>query len=347
MQPFTTTEQPIHMAFRQIWTKLNMTPVATGGARRYSNAKQRGIMTDIPATAFITVRDFLRHAVSRFNAAGLVYGHGTTNAYDEAAYLVLEGLNLPIDRLEPFLDARLLDTERQRLADLIELRATTRKPLPYLLNKAYMHGVPFYVDERVIIPRSYIGELLGRSDFAGDENGLIPEPDSVETVLDLCTGSGCLAILAAMRFENAAVDATDLSADALEVAQVNLASHGLESRISLHQGNLFSALKGRRYDLILANPPYVAEEEVEAFSPEYAAEPRMAHISGDDGFDLVRQILAKAPDHLTETGMLICEFGTGRDQLIAEYPDLPFLFLDTEESHGEVFALSAEDFARA
>lgn len=304
-------------------------------------------MTETPASTFVTVRDFLRHAVSRFNAANLVYGHGTTNAYDEAAYLVLEGLNLPIDRLEPFLDARLLDTERQRLADLIDLRATTRKPLPYLLNKSYMHGVPFYVDERVIIPRSYIGELLGRTDFAGGENALIPEPDSIETVLDLCTGSGCLAILAAMRFENADVDATDLSADALEVAQINVANHGFEDRVSLHQGNLFSSLHGRRYDLILANPPYVAEEEVGEFAPEHAAEPRMAHVSGDDGFDLVRRILAVAPEHLTETGMLICEFGTGRDQLIAEYPDLPFLFLDTEESQGEVFALSAEDFARA
>ena len=301
-------------------------------------------MTDTPATAFVTIRDFLRHAVSRFNAAGLVYGHGTANAYDEAAYLVLEGLNLPIDRLEPFLDARLLVAERQRLADLIERRVSTRKPLPYLLNKAYMHGVPFYVDERVIIPRSYIGEIMGRSDFAGDENSLILEPDSIETVLDLCTGSGCLAILAAMRFENAEVDATDLSADALDVARINLERHGLQDRISLHQGNLFSALKGRRYDLILANPPYVAEEEVEAFAPEHAAEPKMAHVSGGDGFDLVRRILAEAPDHLTETGMLICEFGTGRGHLIAEFPDLPFLFLDTEESQGEVFALSAQDF---
>ncbi len=304
-------------------------------------------MTGSPISSFQTIRDFLRHAVSRFTAAELVYGHGTTNAYDEAAYLVLEGLHLPIDRLEPFLDARLLDTERRHLADLIDARVTTRKPLPYLLNKAYMHGVPFYVDERVIIPRSYIGELLGRPDFAGGENALIPEPESIESVLDLCTGSACIAVLAAMRFENARVDATDLSADALEVAQINVATHRLDNRITLHQGNLFSALKDRRYDLILANPPYVAQEEVNAFAPEHAAEPKMAHVSGEDGFDLVRQILAEAPGHLTETGLLICEFGTGRDQLVADYPDLPFLFLDTEDSQGEVFALSAEDFAQA
>lgn len=304
-------------------------------------------MTDKPANSFLTVRDFLRYAVSRFNAANLVYGHGTTNAYDEAAYLVLEGLSLPIDRLEPFLEARLLGSERERLVGLIDARVATRKPLPYLLNKAYMHGVPFYVDERVIIPRSYIGELLARDDFAGGDQALIPEPDSVETILDLCTGSACLAILAAMRFENAWVDAADLSIDALDVARINVENHGLGDRISLHQGNLFAPLKGRRYDLILANPPYVARGEVDAFAPEHAAEPELAHVSGDDGFDLVRQILADAPHHLTETGMLVCEFGTGRDILAEEYPDLPFQFLDTEESQGEVFALSAEDFARA
>lgn len=300
-------------------------------------------MSDTPETTFKTVRDFLRYAVSRFNAADLVYGHGTTNVYDEAAYLVLEGLHLPIDQLEPYLDATLLLSERQRLTALIDARVTTRKPLPYLLNKAYMHGVPFYVDERVIIPRSYIGELMGMENFAGGEGALLPEPENIETVLDLCTGSGCLAILAAMRFENATVDATDLSQDALDVAAINVSNHNLGDQISLYKGNLFSALKGRRYDLIIANPPYVAEEEVAGFEPEHQAEPRMAHISGDDGFDLVRQILAEAPNHLTETGILICEFGTGRDILEAEFPHLPFMFLDTEQSEGEVFAISAAD----
>ena len=299
-----------------------------------------------PAQTLYSIRDFLRFAVSSFNKADLTYGHGTTNAYDEAAYLVLEGLSLPIDRLEPFLDARVLPDEAARLVSLIEARVSTRKPLPYLLNKAYMHGVPFYVDERVIIPRSYIGELLALPSFIGGEGSLIPEPDSIEAVLDLCTGSGCLAILAAMRLDNAEVDATDLSPQALEVAAINVAKHGLADRVRLHQGNLFAPIDGRRYDLILANPPYVAEGEVEAFAAEYAAEPRMAHVSGQDGFDLVRQILSEAPDHLTETGLLICEFGTGRDILEAEYPNLPFTFLDTEESEGEVFALSAEDFAR-
>ncbi len=233
------------------------------------------------------------------------------------------------------------------LARLIEARVKTRKPLPYLLNKAYMHGVPFFVDERVIIPRSYIGELLANPSFVGGEDALIPEPENIESVLDLCTGSGCLAVLSAMRFENAEVDATDLSADALEVAAINIARHGLQERIILHHGDLFSPLNRRRYDLILANPPYVAEREVIAFASEYAAEPRMAHVAGADGFDLVRQILERAKDHLTETGLLVCEFGTGREILEEEYAHLPFIFLDTEESQGEVFALSAEDLARA
>lgn len=300
-------------------------------------------MSQTPVNTFTTVRDFLRYSVSQFNAANLVFGHGTSSAYDEAAYLVLEGLNLPIDQLEPYLDAKLVEDERQRLADLIALRVSTRKPLPYLLNKAYMQGIPFYVDERVIIPRSYIGELMGMENFAGHDAALIPDPSEIETILDLCTGSACLAILAAMRFENAAIDATDLSKDALEVAKINVENHGLGDQVSLHLGNLFAAVKGNRYDLIIANPPYVAIQEVNAFASEYAAEPRMAHVSGDDGFDLVRQILGQAKQHLTDTGLLICEFGTGREILESEYPDLPFLFLDTEQSNSEVFAISAVD----
>jgi ribosomal protein L3 glutamine methyltransferase len=295
-------------------------------------------------SALQSVRDFFRYAVSRFNAAGLVYGHGTDNAVDEAAFLVLEGLNLPIDSLDPFMDARLLRAERERLAGLIEARVTTRKPLPYLLNKAYIQGVPFYVDERVIVPRSFIGEILAGEMFAGGEDSLIPAPENVTAVLDLCTGSGCLAVLAAMRFENADVTGTDLSADALEVAAINIRTHKLEGRVSLVQGDLFEPLNGARFDLILANPPYVAEAEVAAFDPEYRAEPKMAHLAGADGFDLVRKILADAPDHLTDDGLLICEFGTGREMLEAEFPDLPFMWLDTERSEAEVFALGKADF---
>jgi ribosomal protein L3 glutamine methyltransferase len=262
-----------------------------------------------------TLRDFLRYAISRFNQAELVYGHGTDNAFDEAAFLVLEALHLPIDNLEPFLDARLLKAEKQRLAALIESRVTTRKPLPYLLNKAYIQGVPFFVDERVIVPRSYIGELMAGEMFAGNEESLIPDPNSIESVLDLCTGSGCLAILAAMRFENAEVCGADLSKDALEVAKINVARHFPNGRVRLFHGDLFAPVSGRKFDLILANPPYVAEAETAAFEPEHRAEPLMAHLSGKDGFELTRRILKEAVRHLTDEGLLICEIGTGRDLL--------------------------------
>ncbi len=293
-----------------------------------------------------TIRDFLRHAVSCFNKAELVFGHGTDNAFDEAAFLVLEALHLPIDNLEPFLDARLLNTEKERLAEIIEARVTTRKPLPYLLNKAYIQGVPFFVDERVIVPRSYIGEIMAGDMFAGHEDSLIPEPDGEETILDLCTGSACLAILAAMRFENAKVCAADLSKEALEVAKINVHKHRLQARIELFQGDLFAPLGSRRFDLILANPAYVADAEAEAFDAEYRAEPLIAHVSGPDGLDLTRRILANAGKHMTKGGILICEIGTGRELLEAEFPDLPFRWLDTEFSEGEVFALTKADFDR-
>ncbi len=296
-------------------------------------------------SALKTVRDFLRYAISRFNQANLVYGHGTDNAFDEAAFLVLEGLHLPIGNLEPFLDARLIDAERQRLSGLIESRVATRKPLPYLLNKAYIQGVPFYVDERVIVPRSYIGEIMVGDLLTGQAQSLVPDPDEVDSVLDLCTGSGCLAILAARIFANASVTATDLSADALDVAKINVNRHGLAAQIELLAGDLFVPLRGRRFDLILANPPYVAEAEVDAFDAEYRAEPRMAHVSGADGFELVRRILIEAPDYLSDDGLLICEIGTGGEQLEAEFPHLPFLWLDTELSEGEVFALARADFS--
>jgi ribosomal protein L3 glutamine methyltransferase len=310
-------------------------------------------MVDLPAIAadderlavFASLRDLFRYAVSRFNAANLAYGHGATNAVDEAAFIVLEGLKLPIDALDPFLDARLTRAERARLLALIDARVATRQPAAYLLNRAYIQGVPFYVDERVIVPRSFIGELL----FHGlvGPGGLIDDPDAIESALDLCAGGGSLAILAARVFANAQVDAVDLSADALAVARRNVEEHGLADRVTLHQGDLFAPLDARRYDLILTNPPYVDAESLAAFPPEYSAEPRLAHASGADGLDLVRRILAEAGAHLTPGGALVCEVGRARAPLEAAYPDLPFLWLDTEESEaeGEVFALRAEDLA--
>ena len=294
-------------------------------------------MTD--ADEFITLRDLLRFAVSRFTAAKLSYGHGTSSALDEAAFLLLEALSLPIDDINPWLDARLTRAERERLLGLIEARITTRKPAPYLVGRAYIRDLRFTVDERVIIPRSYLGELL--LDGRLVEMGMVDNPLAAGAVLDLCTGNGSLAIIAALEFPNAEIDAVDLSADALAVAQGNVDEYGLGDRIQLAQGDLFAPLKGRRYDLIISNPPYVAAAEVDAFPPEYQAEPMMAHLGGEDGLDLVRRILLEAGDHLNPDGGLLCEIGTGRDILEAEF-DLPFTWLDTDESEGEVFWLSAE-----
>ena len=298
-------------------------------------------MSNTPGNADLedlaTVRDWLRYATSRFTAAGLVFGHGTETPLDEAAFLVLSALHLPIDQLDPWLEAHLTREERTKLARLVEERIASRKPASYLVNAAWIKGHRFYVDERVIVPRSYIGELL--------EDGLsavVPDPESVERVLDLCTGSGCLAILAALAFPNATVDAADISPDALEVAKRNVADYGLAGRVALHQSDLFAGLGGRAYDLIVSNPPYVAAAAVAAFPPEYRAEPRLAHLGGEDGMDLVRRILAAAAGHLNPGGMLVVEVGQARETLETEYPDLPFLWLDTEQSEGELFALSAD-----
>lgn len=290
----------------------------------------------------VTIRDWLRYGVSQFRMAGLVFGHGTSTAIDEAAFLILSALELPVDQLDPWLDCRLTGAERARIAGLIDARVTTRKPAPYLVNKAYIRGREFYVDERVIVPRSYIGELLD-----GELTTVVPDPEAVTSVLDLCTGSGCLAILAALTYPNAIVDAVDLSADALAVAERNVCDYGLKDRITLQNSDLFSALGARRYDLIISNPPYVSAEAISAFPPEYQAEPVMAHAGGDDGLDLVRRIIAEAPRHLERDGVLVVEVGTGLDILEEEYPNLPFLWLETEDSSGEVFALTAAELQSA
>jgi ribosomal protein L3 glutamine methyltransferase len=298
-------------------------------------------MSDPRLEMFVTPRDWFRHAVGRFQAAGLAYGHGATNAVDEAAYIILEALHLPIDALDPFADAKLLPEERQRLAELIDERVTTRKPAAYLLNRAYIQGVPFYVDERVIVPRSFIGELLF-SEIVG-EGGLIDDPEDVERALDMCTGGGSLAILAAGAFPYAQVDAVDISEDALAVAKRNVEQHKLTGRIELLRGDLFAPVADRQYDVILANPPYVDAASLVAFPPEFAAEPRIAHAGGKDGLDFVRRILADAGAHLSAGGALICEIGQGRGQLEDDYPDLNWMWLDTKESEGEVFFIRAED----
>ncbi|MDQ0349334.1 50S ribosomal protein L3 N(5)-glutamine methyltransferase [Ancylobacter vacuolatus] len=292
-----------------------------------------------------TVRDFVRYGVSRFTKARLAFGHGTSEALDEAAFMVLEALHLPVDDLSPWLDARLTAEERAHLADLIERRCTTRQPAAYLLGKTYIGGVPFRSDPRAIVPRSFIGELMAGELFTGGDFSLVPQPESVGRVLDLCTGSGCLAILAAMTFPNAQVDGVDLSPDALSLAAENVAEHELTARVRLIEGDLFGPLAGEIYDLIITNPPYVDEQAMAALPAEYRHEPSLAFAGGPDGLDIVRRILAEAPAHLTPGGGLICEFGTGKEILEAEYPHLPFLWLDTEDSEGEVFWLSAADLA--
>ena len=287
--------------------------------------------------ALITLRDWLRFAVSRFNEAQLFFGHGTDNAYDEAAWLILHSLHLPLDRLEPFLDASLADAEKTILAALLKRRIAERKPAAYLTHEAWLEGVRFYVDERVIVPRSFIAHLL--SDQLAP---WIEDAEGVEDVLDLCTGSGCLAILAAQAFPYARVDAADISPGALEVARRNIAEHDVEEQVSALQSDLFSALGGRRYDLVLANPPYVNAASVEALPPEYHHEPALALGSGEDGLDTTRIILREAAAHLKPGGLLVVEIGHNRDILETAYPDLPFVWLDTGGSDEYVFCLTRE-----
>lgn len=295
-----------------------------------------GPLDDAALDELVTIRDWLRLAVSRFEAAGLVYGHGTSSALDEAAFLILHTLHLPIDQLEPFVDARLTRSERRCVRDIIQARIATRKPAPYLTNEAWIQGHSFYVDERVLVPRSFIGELL-----ATGLDGLIDDPGTIRHILDLCTGSGCLAILAALAFPDATVDAVDTSSDALAVAARNVADYGLDERVTLHQGDLFAPLAGRRYDVILTNPPYVDAQGMRDLPPEYANEPALALAAGHDGLDVVRRIIAGTSGHLTPTGGLLAEIGRCRPAFERGYPNLDPFWMETETSRDEVLWLTA------
>jgi ribosomal protein L3 glutamine methyltransferase len=296
-----------------------------------------------PIDELLTVRDWLRYAVTSMTRAGLVYGHGTNNAVDEAAFLILSTLDLPIEDINPWLDCRLTSAERDNVEFVISTRIETRKPAAYLTNAAYIQGHKFYVDERVIVPRSFIGELLVEDHLSS----IIPDGRSITRVLDLCTGSGCLAILAAEAFPNAQVDASDISEDALAVAQRNIRDYGLAARVHAFKADLFDGLPPVTYDLIISNPPYVTAQAVAEFPPEYQAEPKLAHLGGADGLDLVRHILDDAAGRLSAKGTLIVEIGDGQKALEASRPDLPFLWLETETSKGEVFALFANALKEA
>jgi len=326
-------------------------------ARRAKPAAKRGRAAPkspkIAAGELRTLLDFVRYAVSRFVEARLVFAHGTTDPVAEAAFLVCETLHLHPDRFEAFATARVTAAEAKAILDVIARRIATRKPAAYLVNKIYMRGLPFYVDERTIVPRSFIGELLDshfggqRSEATegdGDQGGsLIDDPYAIENVLDLCTGSGCLAILAARAFPQAQIDAVDVSKDALEVAARNITDYGLHDRVTLHRGDLFKPLDGKRYDLIISNPPYVDAKGMAELPRECRAEPELAFDGGADGLDIIRRILQQAGRHLTPQGGLLCEIGRGRALLEAAFPQLPLLWLDTEESDGEVFWIGAAD----
>ncbi|MEY3672634.1 MAG: hypothetical protein RI904_2291 [Pseudomonadota bacterium] len=286
--------------------------------------------------ALSSVRDLIRYGVSRFNEAKLFFGHGSDNAWDEAVYLVLFALHLPPDQLEPFMDARVLPQERERALSLIDLRCEQRLPAPYLTHEAWLQGFRFHVDQRVIVPRSPIAELL-----MNQLSPWISDPYEVTGILDLCTGSGCLAIIAAHQFPEAFVDATDISRDALDVAAINVAQHGMDDRLNLHHGSLYDPLPvAARYDLIISNPPYVNTASMGKLPAEYRHEPRLALAGGDDGMDIVRTIIEQAPAHLSDEGLLVIEIGHERAFFEAAFPELEPMWLDTAEASDQIFLLT-------
>ena len=287
--------------------------------------------------ALLTIRDWLRYSVSRLEENGVFFGHGTDNAYDESVWLVMSALHLPLDTLDNFLDARITKDEAKHLAHLIERRVTERVPTAYLLREAWLKGFKFYVDERVIVPRSFIAELL--------EDGLAPwieYPEMVESAADICTGSGCLGVLLAHAFPNATVDVVDISPDAIAVANINIKNYGLEEQITAVQSDMFSGLKGKKYDLIISNPPYVDAPAMSALPQEYRNEPQIALGSGDAGLDHTHILLKEAKKYLNDDGILVVEIGHNRDALLDAYPELPFTWLDVESGNEFVFLLTKE-----
>ncbi|POD91613.1 50S ribosomal protein L3 N(5)-glutamine methyltransferase [Pectobacterium odoriferum] len=291
------------------------------------------IFVDEAVSELHTIQDMLRWAVSRFNAANVYYGHGTDNPWDEAIQLVLPSLYLPLDIPEDMYTSRLINSERQRIVERVIRRVNERIPVAYLTNKAWFCGLEFYVDERVLVPRSPIGELI---------NNYFDEqlPKTPSHILDLCTGSGCIAIACAQAFPEAEVDAVDISSDALAVTEQNIQQHGLEYRVTPIRSDLFRDLPAIRYDLIVTNPPYVDEEDMFDLPQEFRFEPELGLAAGNDGLDLVRRILACAPDYLSDGGVLICEVGNSMVHLIEQYPDIPFSWLEFDNGGDGVFMLT-------
>jgi ribosomal protein L3 glutamine methyltransferase len=285
-----------------------------------------------------SLRDVLRYAVTRFSERPIFYGHGQQDAFDEAALLVMRAMKLPLERMDIFLDAFLTHAEINTLIELIERRVKKRVPVAYLLGEAWLQGYRFHVDSRVIIPRSFIAELL--------KDQLAPwvrDPASVSSILDLCTGSGCLAIIAADLFEHAKVDAVDVSVDALAVVERNVEEYGLGQRVRAIESDLYQALGSARYDLILCNPPYVTDDALATLPPEYSHEPTLALAGGPDGLDVVRKVIAEARAHLNPEGLLVVEVGDGRAAVEQQYPRLPLTWATTSAGDDMVFLARAED----
>ncbi|RJG15525.1 50S ribosomal protein L3 N(5)-glutamine methyltransferase [Massilia cavernae] len=293
-------------------------------------------------TIFTTPRDLLRYAVTRFNGAKLFFGHGSAEALDEAAYLILHTLKLPLDKLEPFLDARLLPDEVLNVLAVIERRATERVPAAYITKEAWLGTYPFYVDERVIVPRSFIAELIPQS-----LSPWVEDPFAVENILELCTGSGCLAIMMADAFPNAVVDAVDISTDALAVAERNIREYKLEGRVNPIHSDLYQNVPFKKYNLIVTNPPYVNSDSMSQLPQEYLHEPQLALDGGADGMDLVRKIVAGAAERLTPDGILMVEIGNEREYAEAAFGHLGLTWVTTSAGDDMVFMLTAEQLQNA
>ena len=289
------------------------------------------------STELHTIRDWLRFAVSQFENSDIFFGHGTDNSYDEAVWLIMSGLHLPMDTLNNFLDARLTTTECAKLAILIEQRITKHTPTAYLVKEAWLQGLKFYVDERVLIPRSFIAELL-----ANDLSPWVEFPEMIASAADICTGSGCLGILLASSFPNAAIDVIDISQDAIDVCNINIANYGLENQITAIKSDMFSALAGKKYDIIISNPPYVDAPSMATLPAEYQNEPQLALGSGTAGLDHTHTLLREAADYLNDDGMLIVEIGHNREALEAAYPNTIFNWLETSSGNEFVFLLTKE-----
>ena len=288
-------------------------------------------------TPFSTPRDLLRYAVTRFNAAKLFFGHGSAEAFDEAAYLILHTLKLPLDRLDPFLDAKLLPEEVLQVLQVIERRTSERVPAAYITNEAWLGTYAFYVDERVLVPRSFIAELI--PNFFSP---WVTNPFEVENVLELCTGSGCLAIMMADVYQNAVVDAVDISTDALAVAERNIRDYKLEGRVNPIESDLYENVPFKKYDLIVTNPPYVNASSMAKLPPEYLREPQIALHGGEDGMNLVRKIVAGAAERLTPEGILVVEIGNEAEYAEAAFGHLGLTWLTTSAGDDAVFLLTAE-----